>query len=166
MKITGHNLQNQIKTLKNEVESASIQFSNGTVKFPDEDKPGVKEAYAAFLAAEQRLARLQTAQTIYNLRVKVVVKEERMTLCEAIKRVGGAGRAEAMWKNLVAPKKDRYAIDNASTRDTDKSYAAKTYTTAEAQSFMRSSADYASTLRSAINEANSTLLEIPDSELQ
>lgn len=164
MKTTGYSLQLKIKNLKNEVESASIQFNNGIVKFEDEDKLGVKEAYQLFSKAEKELARLQTAQTIYNLRVKVTVLDEPMTLCEAIKRVGGAGRAEAMWKGLVAPKRDRYMRDESAIREEGKSYAAKTYTTKEAEAFMKNSAAYASALRAAIQEANATVIEIPDSE--
>jgi len=88
-----------------------------------------------------------------------------MTLCEAIKRVGGAGRAEAMWKGLVAPKKDRYMRDETAVREEGKSYAPKTYTVAEAQAQLRASATYASSLRAAIQEANGTVIEIPDAEL-
>lgn len=165
MKINGYSLQLKIKDLKNEVESYSIQFANGGTKFSDEEKLGVKEAYDAFAKAEKELARLQTAQTIYNLQVKVVVLNERMTLCEAIKRVGGAGRAEAMWKGLVAPKKDRYMRDETAVREEGKTYAPKTYTVAEAQAQLRASATYASALRAAIQEANGTVIEIPDTEL-
>jgi len=165
MKTNGYSLQLKIKDLKNEVESYSIQFANGSTKFSDEEKLGVKEAYDAFAKAEKELARLQTAQTLYNLQVKVVVLNERMTLCEAIKRVGGAGRAEAMWKGLVAPKKDRYMRDETAVREEGKSYAPKTYTVAEAQAQLRASATYASSLRAAIQEANGTVIEIPDAEL-
>lgn len=165
MQVTGYTLQSKIRTLKTEVDSYATQFANGTAKFADEEKLGVKEAYQQFDKAERKLARLQTAQTIYNLRVKVNVLGERMTLCEAIKRVGGAGRAEAMWKGLVAPKKDRYSRDDSVVRDKDKEYASKTYTLPEAQAQARNAASYASALRAAIQEANATSIEIPDSEL-
>lgn len=165
MQVTGYILQTRIRTLKTEVESYATQFSNGTAKFADEEKLGVKEAYQQFDRAERELARYQTAQTIFNLRVKVNVLGESMTLCEAIKRVGGAGRAEAMWKELVAPKRDRYSRDESVVRDKDKEYATKTYSLTEAQAQARSAASYASALRAAIQAANAKEIEIPDSEL-
>ena len=98
------------------------------------------------------------SQAEYNLRVKVTVLDKRMTLSEAVKFVGGAGRAEKMWRSVAAPTKDRYGYDR-DTRDASAVVAQKTITTAEAADLAKRAARVASALREAIQVGNSTEIE-------
>lgn len=165
MKTNGYKLQQRIKELKRDTEMYATQFENGKLRFDGELKPTSLEAFEKFQEAEKELARLQTYQTIYNLRVRVKVNGTEMTLTEAIKKVGGAGRAEAMWRAIVAPKKDRYGLAESAKRDTDAVYATPTYTVSQAQLNAAATSNYASALRYAIQEANAQEIDIPVTDL-
>lgn len=165
MKVTGYQLQLQIKDLKRDIDSFSTQFENGKTKFPNEDKLTAAEAYAAFRKAEDQLALVQTRQAVYNNKVKITVDGNQMTLARAIRLVGGAGRGDAMWRSIVAPKKDRFYSDRENSRDSDKIYAEPTYTLEEARLEAVKASKLAAELRQAIQEANASQVEILDSEL-
>ncbi len=164
MKVTGYELQLQIKDLKREVESLATQFDNGKTRFNGEEKLTAVEAYDLYRKTEDQLALAQTLQAVYNNKVKVTVQGTTMTLARAIRLIGGAGRGEAMWRAVVAPKKDRYLRDDT-TRDKDKEYASTTYTLDQARTLAKQSANFASALRQAIQEANAKAVEISEDEL-
>lgn len=164
MKTTGFQLQQRIKELKRDVEMYATQFENGKMRFEDENKPTAKEAYLAYRQCEDKLANYQTAQTYYNMHIMVKVGNETITLAQAIKLVGGAGRGEAMWRGIVAPKKDRYGRDTT-TRSTEEVRAQPTYTMEEARQFAQDTANFASDLRYAIQMANAQEMDIPMDKL-
>jgi hypothetical protein len=163
MLYTGYALQLRIRTLKVEVDSYATQFENGKARFDDEDKPSSLEAFENFKRAEEELATAQTLQCMYNQRVHVTVQGVRMTLAKAIRLVGGAGRAESMWRNVVAPKKERYHARDDLVRTKDQTYAFPTYTREQAQVKAKQTAAYAAALRQAIQEANATQIELDPS---
>lgn len=163
MLYTGYALQTKIRTLKVEVDSYASQFENGKAKFQDEDKPTCWEAFKNFKQAEEELATVQTLQCMYNQRVYVTVQGVRMTLAKAVRLVGGAGRAEAMWRNIVAPKKDRYGSRDGLVRSANETHADPTYTMDQAKEQAKKTSTYASALRQAIQEANATQVELDPS---
>ena len=87
------------------------------------------------------------------------VEGNKMSLAKAIRLIGGAGRGEAMWRSIVAPKKDPYGHTDKS-RSNDSTYATPTYTMAEAQEFAKQAASYADSLRQAIHLANAQEIEL------
>lgn len=161
MKVTGYKLQHKLRELHHERDIASAQFDKGKFAFPGEQKVTAKEAFARLQAVEKDIAKLQTAQTQYNLAITVEVSGESMTLCEAVKRVGGAGRMEKMWRSVAAPKQDRFSYRNDDlVRDPSQERAEPTVTVAEAAALAKEAAKFASALREAIQVANATEIEI------
>jgi len=107
MKITGYKLQHTLRELAHRRDTAAARFDKVLWKFEDQDKATPQQIMKAYRDAEVTIAKLQTAQGRYNLAITVNVLSETMTLAEAVKRVGGAGRMEKMWRSIAAPKKDR-----------------------------------------------------------
>jgi len=160
MKITGYKLQHTLRELAHRRDTAAARFPKSLWRFEDEDKPSPEEVMAAYREAEESIAKLQTAQGKYNLAITVNVMGEEMTLSEAIKRVGGAGRMEKMWRGFAAPKKDRYGYDDPSTRDSGVERAQRQVSEDDAAGYAQKAARFASSLREAIQVANATEVEI------
>jgi len=118
MKTTGYMLRDAIRAWEIRRETASGSFNDSLRKFPGEVKPTPAEIVTKIENCELSLAKLQTAQMQYNLSVEVEVKGTRMTLAEAIKRIGGIGRVQKMWKTAIeGGAKDRHSIYGDDTRD-------------------------------------------------
>jgi hypothetical protein len=81
-----------------------------------------------------------------------------MSLCKAIKLVGGAGRREKMWRKIAAPAKDRYG-DSREVRDKTHEMAKPTITQQQAAALATEAARWAGGLRAAIAVANATAVE-------
>ena len=160
MKITGYKLQHRLRELAHLRDMAAGQFDRGKHRFEGEDKPTSLEAFRRFSTAENAIARLQTAQAEYNLSIQVTAEGQSMTLCEAVKRVGGAGRMEKMWRSIAAPRRDRYAYGEDGVRNKDEERAAPTISTDEALQQATRAARWASALREAIQVANATERDI------
>lgn len=159
MKVTGYKLQHTLRELTHTRDIAAGQFDNSLKFFPGDEKGDPKAVMAAYLEAEAKIARLQTGQALYNLKVPVDVLGKRMTLSEAVKLVGGAGRAEKMWRSVAAPKKDRYGYDR-DERTEGTIVAQRTITPVEAAALAKEAARWASALREAIQTGNAVEVEI------
>jgi hypothetical protein len=119
--------------------------------------------------SEKAIARLQTAQAAYNLTVQVEVEGERISLCEAVKRLGGYERRERMWRNAMrqvvpgaARARHRYVMPGAQSAEEQ---ARPTVTQAQARELTSAASKSAAKLRSAIAAGNALELEIKDLEL-
>jgi hypothetical protein len=160
MKIDGYTLQQAIREAKAERDQVSQRFTPSLRKFPDEVKPDPRKLAEQFSEIEARVAKLQVAQTIYNLTVKVEVNGQEITLLEAVKRVGGAGRLESMWRSAAAPQQDRYSYRNEDTRDKDAVVSTHQVPFEEAAGLRRSAGRAASALRAAIQKGNAEKVEV------
>jgi len=161
MKTTGYKLQHALRELHHTRDAAAGQFDQGKFTFEDDSKPTSKAAFDRYEAIEARIAKLQTAQARYNLAITVEVQGEDMSLAEAVKRVGGAGRMEKMWRSVAAPKKDRYGgYGDENVRDAGQERAKPTCTVTEATGWAKTAARFASALREAIQVANAREIEI------
>lgn len=159
MKVTGYKFQHALRELAHTRDIAAGQFDSSLKFFPGDAKPDPKAVMAKYLDAEAKIARLQTGQAHYNLKVRVKVLDTTMTLSEAVKLVGGAGRAEKMWRSVAAPKKDRYGYDR-DERTEGTIVAQRTMTPDEAGDLAKQAARWASALREAIQVGNATDVEI------
>lgn len=159
MKIDGFTLQQAVREAKAERDQASKRFTPALKKFPGEEKPDPRELAEAFIAAEIRLARLQSAQTLFNLTARVQVQGETMSLLEAIKLVGGAGRLEAMWRSAATPETNRYSM-NEDTRQKDTIVAEAQVSFDEAGELRRKAGKRASALRAAIQKGNAQEIDL------
>lgn len=153
--VDGYTLQQAIhhhETLRN---LAQLEFPSSTSAFPGEQKAGPDEVMGRIVAAENAVAALQAALGAYNQQVRVSVGGKRITLAEAIKRVGGASRIEKHWSKAATP--DHYA---SAEREKEKIYAVPRLTTAELQERVISASREAALLRQAIAQANTTKIKI------
>jgi len=159
MKIDGAMLKQAIREARTERDSAAARFTPSLTAFPNESKPDPRKLAEAYQAAENRLAILQVAQTRYNLEVQVTVQGEQMSLLQAIKLVGGAGRLDKMWRSASTPSQDRYNY-REETRDKDAIVAERQVSYDEAAGFTKTASRRANALRAAIDKGNTYEMEI------
>jgi hypothetical protein len=162
MKVTGYKLQHAIREAETTKNVAASQWDGSLYRFAGESKRldpyGVMRLYQQ---NEDRVVCLQTAQARYNLTIEVDILGQKMTLCEAVKRVGGAGRAEKMWRGVATgEKKDRYSYDRDLVRNKDEERAVPTMSVEAALESARVAARYAAALRMAIQTANAIEIDL------
>ncbi len=160
-KITGTQLRETLKLWKTRLETAASQFNSSLTAYPHQTglpNKDPKQVVTRFLQAEAAIAQLQTEQMRYNLAVRVSVLGKEITLAEAIKRVGGLGRAEKMWRSASSEKQDRYSYTEES-RDTGKLYADRTISLEDAGALSIQVGREASAYRVAISNGNATEIE-------
>ena len=162
MKVTGYGLREAIKLHKLRSDEAASSFDSTLKIFAGDTKETPQEVVERYLAAEAAVSRLQAAQAEYNLIVKVTIDGVSITLSEAIKRVGGLGRAEKMWRSAASPKKDRYGSSIEDTRNATIEYAKPTLSPTEAAVFASKVAKTAGRFRAAIAAANTVEVDIKD----
>lgn len=165
MQITGYAIQNRLRELAHLHTLAAKQFDDGKYLFSDEKAPTAKAAFDVFEDLEDQICRLQTLQAHYNLAIEVDVAGVSMTLAEAVKRVGGAGRMEKMWRSAAVPKRDRYHSEKAITRSRDEEHAAPTVRVEDALAEATRAGRWASSLREAIQIGNGVKWTVPDTLL-
>ncbi len=162
MQIDGYALREALKQWELRKDAAEKAFTSSLHKFADEKKDAPQQVVDAYLKAEDAISKLQVAQMRYNLAVKVEVQGEKMTLAEAIKRVGGAGRVEKMWKGATPQERHHRYGDDGLTRTAGQERAeatidAKTVVSLATQASKRSGA-----YRAAIAKTNGVSLDIED----
>jgi hypothetical protein len=162
MKVNGYRLQHALRELEHAREVAASQFSDNVLQFKSAENPvDIRQVFARFTTLEKKIAETQTAQTQYNLNVQVNVMGKEMPLLQAVKLVGGAGRAEKMWRDTVKGKKNdpygRYAADQ---RNKDTEYAVLSVVQDEALKHAQQASRIASALREAIQVGNATEVEV------
>lgn len=161
MKVNGYRLQHALRELEHAREVAASQFADNVTQFKStENKLDIRQVFAQFTTLEKKIAETQTAQTQYNLNVTVNVMGKEMPLLQAVKLVGGAGRAEKMWRDAVKGKKqDRYGFQQ-DQRQKDVEYAVLSVEPAEALKHAQQASRIASALREAIQVGNATEVEV------
>lgn len=163
MKVTGYKIQHALRELESARELAHTQFTENVMQFDSqEEKLELPEVFARFTTLESKIAQLQVQQANYNLSVKVDVLGSSMTLHQAVKLVGGAGRAEKMWRDVVkgsASKSNRYSY-GAETRSKDQEYAKRSISVAEALGHAKLASRTAAALRQAIQLGNASEQEL------
>lgn len=163
MKVTGIQLREAIKRWNLRKESAASQFSESLWQFEDDgERTSPTDLMDMFQKAEAAIAQLQVAQTRYNLAVKVKVQNWNMTLCEAVKQVGGAGRMQKMWRGAAVDKgRDRYSYREL-TRNQNEVRAQRQVSIKEALAKASETAVLAGAFRNAIAVGNTTEIEVED----
>lgn len=163
MKVTGYRIQHALRELESARELAHQQFTENVMQFESqEDKLELPEVFARFTTLERKIAKLQIQQAIYNLTVQVEVLGSTMSLHEAVKLVGGAGRAEKMWRDVVKGKttNSRYSYGEATARDKNHEYAKRSISVVDALGHAKLASKTAGALRQAIQVGNATEVEL------
>ncbi len=167
MKITGYKLREALKMAQLELTTIATQFEESLFRFEGEEKTTPRDIIDRVNKLETDIAKLQTAQCLYNLGVNVTIFGCEVTLQEAIKRVGGAGRIAKMWKIAAQGNKvDRWAVAQQMSRKTDDIMAESTVSKVEALEETKSAEKYASTLRNAIAIGNTTERDCTGSDIE
>lgn len=162
MKFTGYRIRERLNALLIDHKIASDSFG-GTLVYFDEDGQGESPDSVAdrFAEAERRIAALQAVQARYNLSVTVEVLGQKMTLCEAIKRVGGAGRLEKMWRPATSTLR---GVDWRGTptlkRSKDDVVAKRALSPEDCGKRAVKAARYAAALRAAVAQGNTIELDL------
>lgn len=161
MKVTGYQLREAIRRHELTRDTAYNMFQKVQHVFEGEKKVHPREVMQDFLRAEEAVVKLQEAQQKYNLEVSVDVQGQKLTLCSAVKRLGGAGRAEKMWRDAVCEKKERYGSSYQQLeRQEGTIVAQKVLGYEETLTAANKAAGYAGALRAAVALGNSTVVDI------
>ena len=160
MKITGYRLQHAIREAMHVRDVLATQFNDNLKQFASTTKRVDLEAvYCRYDEIEKKIAELQVMQTRYNMNVHVVVLHDTVTLLQAIKLVGGAGRGEKMWRAAAGLKKhSRYGSEDERSRDVE--YAEASVPVEQCMLHAREAHRYAAALREAIQLGNATVLDM------
>ena len=137
-------------------------FPTTLYKFENESKANPEETAKAFLDAETAIAKLQCSQSRYNLKVVVNVFDEKITLCEAVKRLGGAGRIEKLWREAVSPKQERYSYNDPTERDSTKERASWVMDAKGIINRANKAGAFVGALRAAIAKGNGTDVDVSE----
>ena len=167
MEVTGYQLREALKRWQLKLDTSAKQFKESLYQF-DEDQGAQGENFnpsalsSQFEVADAAIATLEAAQQRYNQQVEVNILGEKMPLAVAIKRVGGAGRLEKMWRGVASDTgRDRYSYREM-TRDKDQIRAKRTISVQDSIKFADEAARKAGALRSAIATANNTKVDLSE----
>lgn len=166
MKIDGYTIQHTIREVEHEREIAASQFADALYAFRNEHKPNAGTLMDIYERCEERIARLQVVQARYNLAVSVHIpvgdkgQVVSMPLHEAVKRVGGAGRMEKMWRSASKEPKERYGYGGDHKREAGAEFSQRTVPLDASISSAREAARYANGLRAAIQKGNATEVDM------
>jgi hypothetical protein len=162
MKINGYKLRESMKRFELQRDAAEVRFPHSLYAFEGDKKDSADSIMKSLTEAEEGIANLQTVQAMYNLKVKVNVQGTLMTLTNAIKLMGGATRAENLWKVASGTKKTRgsYEIPPSMVRDANQTLAYATMTPKELLERVTKASAYAAALRSAIAQGNATEMDM------
>jgi len=154
MKVTGYQIREAIKQWELRKDAASRVLDDSLKVFPGEEKPHPSILIGDYLQAEVAIAQLQTLQSRYNLAIKFDFEGKDMSLCEAVKSLGGYSRVEKLWRLASAGgKKDRY-YGKEDERDPTKQYAKQVVSPTEGVKLATNAARRASALRAGIATCN------------
>lgn len=164
MQVNGYKIQQTLRELQNQREVMAASFNEGLFQFEGDEDMHPEAAFGSFVLCEQKIAKLQVIQAQYNLHVKVKVLNEEMTLHEAVKRIGGAGRGEKMWRTAAKTNgRDKYSYREME-RNKDAEHAKRAVPVGDCMNYARDAAKLASALREAVQVGNATQYEISGEE--
>jgi len=166
MLISGYKLREALRNKRTLRDVLATRFNETLWQFIGDPSETVnnrpQETADAFQEADQAVAMLEASQQFYNQQILVTISKQKMTLARAIKLVGGAGRLEKMWRSAATDTgRDRYS-HRETTRKSDDVQATRMVSADDSIRLAQKAAGYASSLRSAIAEANAREIEIAD----
>ena len=163
MRVTGYKIRERLDELKLDKDLLASRFNDSLYVFEGEEKETPLSLANELQSLEYKIAALQMFQANYNLQVQVRVAGELMTLCEAIKRRGGASRMESLWRRtadgLSGGIGGRYYDDRV--KDTDKIYAIPSMSSIDVSEQVKLAAKYVAAIGAAIAEGNTREIDIP-----
>jgi len=153
MLINGYKLKEAIKDWEMKRDSKKSEFSSSLKKFPDEEKEHPTLLAKEIVEAESAIVKLQELQMRYNCLVKVKVLDNEISLCEAVKSHGFAGRIEKMWKDALIAKKDSYDY-RSDEKSTTTIFSSEVMKSSEVMLELKRATKFANAINAAIGVAN------------
>jgi hypothetical protein len=163
MNVNGYGLREAIREWTVKKELAEQAFNKSLYVFPGDKGSDPNEVWGEYRAAELNIAKLQSAQNEYNLKVTVAIGGENITLCEAVKRVGAISRFVTLWKKALskeAMEKHAWESKSALIRNKDDIVAEKKVTDETCQKAIVDLKKSENVLRAAIATANAIFIEL------
>lgn len=156
MKVTGYQLREAIRAWELRKSAAEQLVPESLMCFAGQEHEDPAKIIAQVAEAEAKIAEIETVQSAYNLGVTVWVIDKDITLAEAIKAVGGAGRVEKLWRMAVKGdnNRDRGYGYNELRKEKDTELAKRTISVEVAMKAAALAAQYAGALRAAIAQGN------------
>lgn len=163
-RVNGYKLQHAIKELKEKRGVLFAVFDDCTRKFKDETKrdPGV--VASEIEECEAAIVALQAAQALYNSSVAVELFGQKVPLLIAIKMVGGLGRVEGIWRDVVKKLSggNRTSYQPLQTRDVDNEIEQFTVSLEVAQKKLQEASRRNQECREIVASGNAQWVEIED----
>lgn len=160
MQVTGYKIRRALKELEMLRDAALVEFNNSFQKYKWETKESPQKIMEKLERLEGKIARLQAAQALYNTQVMVDVVGKTMTLSEAVKRVGSFGKMVGLWKNAANQASQNTISRYGTTAKTDDVFPEQTITSEVATANAIQAEKYASALRGAVAEGNTTTVDL------
>jgi hypothetical protein len=159
--VTGYQIREAIRQWELQKETATRQFNESLWVFEGEEKPAPEALHKLIADAEEAIANLQFAQTRYNLEVTIAPQGREMTLTDGVKRVGGAGRLEKLWRTVASDtgRSGRSYGLATNMRDKDQVMAKRSISVNDSLVLATKAAAYAGALRAAIAQGNTTAVD-------
>lgn len=159
MKVTGFFLKQEIKMANIQVAALTQELASSYSKFDHEtDKRTPAEILNEMLSVEEKIARIQTAQAIYNQANMVEYNGAKVPLALVIKLEGVNARLSKLWKDVAKQNEpDRYS---RGTLSKDEIYPTSQVNTKGCFGNVKSLATAQCGLQSIIGTSNSKELEI------
>jgi len=159
MKTTGYELREALKRWKLKRDVAQAAFPKSLKTFEGQDKRSPEDLASELLVAEAAIAKLQATQDSYNTIVSFEVGGEQMSLCYAIKHLGGLVRVEKLWRDVAVKGEDTRFSYTEPTRLKDHEYARDTVTPESAAQQALEIGKVIADLRVAISKGNAVEVE-------
>jgi hypothetical protein len=162
MRVTGYLLMDRIETLQEQAKTLDSQFKSALFQFETEteEKPDPRLLMRSYQECQEKLALLQEAQAEYNLRVKVTVLFESMSLQRAVKLIGSASYIKNQWKSAAQDEGQNHFYGMPRQRDRDSEYAARMVGRQECLQLAEAASKMAAALKQAIRSGNATEIDL------
>lgn len=167
MKISGYKLIDRLEELKEQAKTVDAQFVSSLHKFDKEIDfaPDVialpQEIMQKYADIQTKIGKLQEAQTIYNIKVKVKIQDEVLTLNRAIKEYGSIGHVKNQWKTASVANANRspyYGFELS--RNKEQIYAVRTISIEDSNVLYETANKQVGLLKQGIRSGNATEINI------
>lgn len=162
MKVTGYQIREALKEWRLKKDLAAESFRDSLFAFSGETCSVTPSEYMQiYEKAESAIVALQEAQISYNMAVTVKLGDSTITLANAIKRIGGIGRAAKMWRDARNQKVSKdYLGGRTLVRDKDEEFASKVISDDEITKKLTKKVREENQLRAAIAAANAREIDL------
>jgi len=162
MKVTGYQLRQAIDSKQIDLEAARERFNRNLFQFSGEGGEDPLAIGLEICDLELDIVQLQAAQAEYNVSADICLGADKMTIAEAVKRVGVYERMRGLWKSAMSTTQGSrsYFDYDRSVRSRENEYAEKAISDNDAKGMAKDFQRDLSEIRAAIAKANTVEREM------